>query len=196
MIMITSHIAGLFEVASLFFEKAVLADSSVSYLPRNCKNTESINYIITGTTIHRMALQFVRDLKNHCNISSGPAIMFGVIALSSNLFCLSQTVFRPAENRETILSVFLINSTLGYMFWINFTFQHMISSSESIPLTTYNTNWYETSIPTQKLLQLIILKSNRGFKFNILSVYAPSVEGFAVLLKASVSYFTVLLSLQ
>ncbi|XP_076390168.1 uncharacterized protein LOC143264893 [Megachile rotundata] len=57
MIMISSHIAGLFEVASFFIEKAVLADSSVSYLPRNCKNTESINYIITGTTIHRMALQ-------------------------------------------------------------------------------------------------------------------------------------------
>nr|XP_012144601.1 PREDICTED: uncharacterized protein LOC105662966 [Megachile rotundata] len=56
-IMVTSHIAGLFEVASLFFEKAVLAESSAPYLPRNCRNNETINYIITGTTVHRMALQ-------------------------------------------------------------------------------------------------------------------------------------------
>ncbi|XP_076389570.1 odorant receptor 43a-like [Megachile rotundata] len=155
MIMISSHIAGLFEVA-----------------------------------------RFVRDLNNLCNMSYGPAIIFGVIALSSHFFCLSQTVFRPADSRDTILSVFLINSTLGYMFCINFAAGNMISTAESIPLTTYNTNWYETSIPTQKLLQLIILNSNRGFKFSILSVYVPSVEGFAMLLKASVSYFTVLLSLQ
>nr|XP_012151412.1 PREDICTED: uncharacterized protein LOC105663923 [Megachile rotundata] len=136
MIMITSHIAGLFEVASLFFEKAVLADSSVSYLPRNCRNNESINYIIRGTTIHRMALQFVRDLNNHCNISYGPTIIFGVIALSSHSFCLSQTIFRAADSEETILSVCLINSTLGYMFWMNFAAGNMISMAESIPLTT------------------------------------------------------------
>ncbi|XP_076390161.1 uncharacterized protein LOC143264889 [Megachile rotundata] len=183
-IMITAHVAGLFAVASLFFEKAVLAESSAKYLPRNneriCRNNESINYIITGTTIHRMALEFVHDVNNYCNVVYGPAIIFGVIAMSCHFFCLSQTVFRPAESRETILSMFLINSTLGCLFCVNVAFQHMISSSESIPITTYNTNWYETSVPMQKFLQLIILNTNREFTFNILSVYAPSIEGFAV----------------
>ncbi|XP_076390176.1 odorant receptor 4-like [Megachile rotundata] len=98
--------------------------------------------------------------------------------------------------KETMLSLLLITSTLGYMFWVNLAAENMIDSAGSIPLSTYNTNWYETSVATQKLLQLIILNGNRGLMFNLLSIYVPSLEGFSVLLQTSVSYFTVLLSLQ
>ncbi|XP_076390160.1 uncharacterized protein LOC143264887 [Megachile rotundata] len=117
MIMISAHIAGLYGVASHYFQKAVLVETSAPCCRRDCSNKKSMPYIVNGVAVHQMTHQ-------------------------------------------------------------------------------YNTNWYETSIATQKLLQLIILNSNRGFKFNFMSIFAPSIEGFAVLLKSSVSYFTALLSMQ
>ncbi|XP_076389744.1 uncharacterized protein LOC143264802 isoform X2 [Megachile rotundata] len=196
MIMLSSHLAGLYEVASYYFEKAVLAELSAPYLPRDCSNYRSNTYIARGVILHRMARQFGHDASNQSKLSYIPAVIFGVIALSIHFFCLSQTVLQTVDIRETILSLLLIISTLGYMFWMNLAVEHIIEAVESISLRTYNTNWYETSIATQKLLQLIILNSNRGFEFNFMSVYTPSIEGFAVLLKTSVSYFTVLLSMQ
>ncbi|XP_076389955.1 uncharacterized protein LOC143264861 [Megachile rotundata] len=127
-----------------------------------------------------MVLQLVCDLNNHCKISYVPSIVLGVIALTSHFFCLSETIFRASDIRETILSVLLLISTLGYMFWVNLAFQYMIDSARSISLTTYSTNWYETSVATQKLLQLIILNSNNDLAFNFLSLYTPSINGFAV----------------
>ncbi|XP_076389953.1 uncharacterized protein LOC143264860 [Megachile rotundata] len=179
-ILIVSHIAGLFEIASYHFQKAILEESSALCPPRDCINYKNISYIISGVAIHRMALQFVHDFNDHCKISFVPAILFGVIALSSHLFCLSETVRDLSDVRETILSVLLLTSTLGYMFWMNIAFQYMIDSADSISLLTYNTNWYETSTATQKMLQLIILYSNKDLSFKFLSIYVPSANGFAV----------------
>ncbi|XP_076390170.1 uncharacterized protein LOC143264895 [Megachile rotundata] len=111
-----------------------------------------MSYIVSGVTVHRMARQFVRDVNNRCNKSYVPSIMFGVLALSIHLFCLSETVLRTTDIRETILSVLLIISTLGYMFWMNLVVEFVVDRARSIPLTTYSTNWYETSVSTQKLL--------------------------------------------
>ncbi|XP_076390159.1 uncharacterized protein LOC105662053 [Megachile rotundata] len=197
MIMISTHIAGLYGVTSYYFQKAVLVESSASCRRIDCANNKSMSYIVSGVTVHQMARQFARDVNNRCNKSYVPSIMFGVLALSIHLFCLSETVLRTIDIRETILSVLLIISTLGYMFWMNLVVEFVVDRARSIPLTTYSTNWYETSVSTQKLLQLIIVNGhNRGSVFNFLSVYVPSVEGFAVLLKASVSYFAVLLSVR
>ncbi|XP_076385446.1 uncharacterized protein LOC143264047 [Megachile rotundata] len=58
----------------------------------------------------------------------------------------------------------------------------------------YNTNWYETSIATQKLLQMVLLRSNNITAIR-LYIFDASLRGFSVLFQSSLSYFTVLLSL-
>nr|XP_012137310.1 PREDICTED: uncharacterized protein LOC105662055 [Megachile rotundata] len=56
-IMICLHVAGLFDVASYYYEKAVLSESVPSYRPQNSKNKEIVSYIATGVFFHRKALQ-------------------------------------------------------------------------------------------------------------------------------------------
>ncbi|XP_076386088.1 uncharacterized protein LOC143264148 [Megachile rotundata] len=60
----------------------------------------------------------------------------------------------------------------------------------------YNTSWYKTSVATQKLLQMVILRSNKGSTFKFYNMFDASLRGFSVLFQTSLSYFTVLVSLQ
>ncbi|XP_076390169.1 uncharacterized protein LOC143264894 [Megachile rotundata] len=123
-------------------------------------------------------------------------VLLGIISASINLFCLSVTVFQLSDIGEAIFSVLVLLATFGYMFWMNLAVEYIIDNASSIPIKTYNTNWYETSIATQKLLQMIILKSNKSVSFNFFSILTPSIGCFAMFVRVSVSYFTVLLSLQ
>nr|XP_012137305.1 PREDICTED: uncharacterized protein LOC105662050 isoform X1 [Megachile rotundata] len=177
-----------FIVLSYYFQKAILEESSALHHRRDWSNKKTMPYIANGVIVHQMARQFVHDVNNRCKVPYVLTIMCGVIALSLHFFCLSETVLRTADIRETILSVLLIISTLGYMFWLNLAVEFIIDSACSISLRTYSTNWYETSVATQKLLQLIILNSHKsGFVFNFLCVYVPSMEGFAVV--RTISYY-------
>ncbi|XP_076385711.1 uncharacterized protein LOC143264095 [Megachile rotundata] len=60
----------------------------------------------------------------------------------------------------------------------------------------YNTSWYETSVVTKKLLQMVILRSNKGSTFRFYNMFDASLRGFSVLFQTSLSYFMVLVSLQ
>ncbi|XP_076390164.1 uncharacterized protein LOC143264891 [Megachile rotundata] len=135
-IMIISHIAGLFHVASYQIQKAVLVETSASYLGQDSANIKSLSYIVRGVTAHRMGLQYIRDIQNYCSISYAPSIVFGVIVASIHLFCLSQTVFRVSDIRETMLSMIVITSILTFAFWVNLAAENMINSAGSIPLST------------------------------------------------------------
>ncbi|XP_076390167.1 uncharacterized protein LOC143264892 [Megachile rotundata] len=196
MIMINLYIAGLFRIASYYFEKAVLAESVASYHLRSCTNNETVSYLAIGVLVHGRALQRLHEGSEKVKVTYSILTLLGMINVSISLFCLSVTVLQLSDIRETLFSATVLIATLGYIFWLNFTVEYMIESASSISLTTYSTNWYETSITTQKLLQMIILKSNKSVSFSFFSIISPSIANFAVVLKAAVSYFTVLLSLQ
>ncbi|XP_076389495.1 uncharacterized protein LOC143264769 [Megachile rotundata] len=190
-----SHSAALFHIASYHFQKAVLEESTAYHL-QECTNRESFKEIINGVFAHRKAIQFLRRIYNHGKLPYSADLIFGIIALSCSLFCLSQTVLQFSDIGETLLSLIFILSITECMFIINLAVQYTIDSASSISTTTYNTNWYETTVATQKLLQMVIMKSNRHIDMSILAAYNPSIEGFITLSKAAISYFTVLLSLK
>ncbi|XP_076389494.1 uncharacterized protein LOC105662054 [Megachile rotundata] len=182
-IMICLHTAGLFDVASYYFEKAVLLESVSSYRPRKIKDKESINHIATGVLFHLRCLQDVHDTAERCKAVYSFITILGVITASISLFCLSVMVLQLSDIRETIFFVLVLIATFGYMFWLSLAVQYVIDSADSMPLKTYNTNWYETSIATQKLLQMIILKSNKSVSLNFFSILTPSIGCFAMVYK-------------
>nr|XP_012137309.1 PREDICTED: uncharacterized protein LOC105662054 [Megachile rotundata] len=135
-IMICLHVAGLFDVASYYFEKAVLLESVPSYRPRKIKDKESINHIATGVLFHLRCLQDVHDTAERCKAVYSFITILGVITASISLFCLSVMVLQLSDIRETIFFVLVLIATFGYMFWLSLAVQYVIDSADSMPLKT------------------------------------------------------------
>nr|XP_012137311.1 PREDICTED: uncharacterized protein LOC105662056 [Megachile rotundata] len=57
LIMLSWHIAGLFSIASYYFQKAVLQECAASGFPRDCKDNKGASYITSGVIVHWKALQ-------------------------------------------------------------------------------------------------------------------------------------------
>ncbi|CAK9830012.1 hypothetical protein ANTRET_LOCUS7257 [Anthophora retusa] len=62
-------------------------------------------------------------------------------------------------------------------------------------MNRYSNNWYESSIPLQKLLLIIMIRSMDSHNYNYFGFYSASIEGFSMLLKTSVSCFMMMISI-
>ncbi|XP_076644834.1 odorant receptor 49a-like [Halictus rubicundus] len=82
------------------------------------------------------------------------------------------------------------------VFFINLTGQELIDVSSNVFRQMYCGKWYDASISNQKTLLLIMCKCMRPASVAYSTLVNSSFETYASVLKASMSYFTVLYSLQ
>ncbi|XP_011707162.1 PREDICTED: odorant receptor Or2-like, partial [Wasmannia auropunctata] len=60
----------------------------------------------------------------------------------------------------------------------------------------YDGIWYNASIKVQKLLLLLIARSQKASRITIAKLYVINLEGFSKVMRTSVSYCTVMISLR
>ncbi|XP_050466662.1 uncharacterized protein LOC126859428 [Cataglyphis hispanica] len=123
-------------------------------------------------------------------------IIFGVLTLSFNIFQMFQ-VATSGYNAEQFLSQFIIvlACTL-YMFLSNFVGQEIINHNNEVYGTAYNICWYTAPLHIQKLILFLLQRGSKSFSLNVGGLFVASLECFATLLKTSVSYFTIMYSIQ
>ncbi|XP_024221443.1 putative odorant receptor 69a [Bombus impatiens] len=82
------------------------------------------------------------------------------------------------------------------MFHISNMCQQLLDYSNNLHTAIFHTNWYETSLTTQKLILNIMLRSSKPFLFSISGFYDGTLNSFLLFLKASISYFMMISSIQ
>ncbi|XP_011705120.1 PREDICTED: uncharacterized protein LOC105460373 [Wasmannia auropunctata] len=80
------------------------------------------------------------------------------------------------------------------MFTANYIGQRVIDHNNDVFIAAYNVQWYKTPLHIQKMILFLLQRGEKEFALNIGGVFDASIEGFATLVKASVSYFTVIYS--
>ncbi|KAH0944331.1 hypothetical protein HN011_002735 [Eciton burchellii] len=80
------------------------------------------------------------------------------------------------------------------MYIPNYYGQEITDHSNEMYLATYNISWYSSSLHIQKLVLLLLQRSNKSFILSIGKIFTGSLENFATLVNASVSYFTFMYS--
>ncbi|XP_018300362.1 uncharacterized protein [Mycetomoellerius zeteki] len=80
------------------------------------------------------------------------------------------------------------------MFLANYMGQIIMDHNNHVFLTAYNVQWYRTPLHVQKIILFLLQRDTKKFTLNIGGIIEGSVEHFASLVKASVSYFTVIYS--
>ncbi|XP_018300404.1 uncharacterized protein [Mycetomoellerius zeteki] len=82
------------------------------------------------------------------------------------------------------------------MFLANYTGQNIIDHNNYVFITAYSIQWYMTPIYIQKMILFLLQRGTKNFTLNLKGLFVGSFECFAMLVKASVSYFVVIYSTQ
>ncbi|XP_011883697.1 PREDICTED: odorant receptor 85b-like [Vollenhovia emeryi] len=117
------------------------------------------------------------------------------VALMSLSFCNAINALTSWEKLEIFLSSAVIFIELYCVFLGNYVGQNIIDSSTAISQATYNAHWYAAPLCMQKLIPLIIQRSNKHSVLTVGVLFDASLEGFATLLSTSISYVMVLQSM-
>ncbi|XP_020298584.1 LOW QUALITY PROTEIN: odorant receptor 13a-like [Pseudomyrmex gracilis] len=154
------------------------------------KNYDIIVYCIKW---YKHALNFFELL------SSTFATSF-LFVLGNTLVCLS---FTAAElivvdvQLDKIIRIIANNvAQLFHLLSLNLTSQLLIDSSNEFQTVIYSCNWYATSVRCRHLLRLTLLRASKPCQIKAGKMYVMSLETFSSILQVSISYFTVLTSMQ
>nr|XP_012228640.1 PREDICTED: odorant receptor 85f-like [Linepithema humile] len=183
---------GMFTIASYRIKQAM----RVNILQKNPKNTIIIyKKMIYAVDIHRKAMNYAEHVINNFEGSFFSLITISVCCLSLNLFEIFQTMSLKNID-QFLLHVVFIGIIVLYMFLANYAGQEITDHHNHVFSTAYSVQWYTAPLHTQKLILFLLQRTNKTFSLNIGGLFVASLQCFASLTSASMSYFTVIYSTQ
>ncbi|XP_050460194.1 uncharacterized protein LOC126856059 [Cataglyphis hispanica] len=184
---------GMFKITSYRVEQAM----TTKILENINLENQSMFYkeIIDAVKIHRKAIKFCEFASSTFKNTFILLIIAGVISLSLNIYEIFQNILN-GDKEAFLLYLLLTFTVLLYMFIANYGGQQVINHDNHVYSTAYNNQWYNAPLYAQKLTLFILLQGSKTCNLNIGGLIVASLECFATLTKASMSYFTVIYSMQ
>ncbi|XP_011704613.1 PREDICTED: odorant receptor 63a-like [Wasmannia auropunctata] len=188
----SKHACGMFKIASYRIEKAVNTPK-IDHL----KNEITMyREIIEAVDIHRKAIKSTAIFFSSFLQSRFVLIIFAVITLSLNLYGISETITIGHDFQDVMFHVLIVADIFLYMFILNYAGQEFTDCNDHIFLTSYNVRWYVAPLHVQKLILFLLQRGNKTVSLHFGMMFVLSLELFATLTKASISYFTLMCSIQ
>ncbi|XP_072756966.1 uncharacterized protein [Anoplolepis gracilipes] len=189
------YMCAMFTIASYRIEN-VMNQTQIfqNIIPQNSnlihKNIKS------AVDIHRKAMEFSTYLISKFEISFFFLIIIGVMIISLNIFRFFQIISSTCNIEELALTFLTGFWSLFYMFLANLVGQEITDHCNYIYAAAYNIRWYIVSPDLQKLILILLQRSNKTFGLKIGRLFIASIQCFATLANASLSYFTVMYSVR
>ncbi|XP_029168295.1 uncharacterized protein LOC114938470 [Nylanderia fulva] len=121
-------------------------------------------------------------------------VVIGVSSLSLNLFQFLRLIKTNKNILDSLLHGAMIFIHVAYMFLVNYVGQILIDRGKMLFKGTYNGMWYAAPLHTQKLVLFVMQNASFSIHVGYGNTLICSLEGFASLVNAAVSYFTVIYS--
>ncbi|XP_039311370.1 odorant receptor 13a-like [Solenopsis invicta] len=188
------HICGMFEIVSYRITCAL--DKSMSILSTLNKEDTIRVKLIDAIQIHQRTFEFFEYLTSTLSLSYFILVILGVVSLSINLFRLFQVATLPDQRKDLGPFVVFVSAHFYYMFVCNYMGQKIIDNSTDIFRKAYDTQWYTAPVQMQKILFFITQRSMKSCKIVMGGLYSASLEQFTTLASMSLSYFTIIYSVQ
>ncbi|XP_025270191.1 uncharacterized protein LOC112639656 isoform X1 [Camponotus floridanus] len=187
------HTCGMFRISSYRIRRAVHVNTL-----ENTKLKENLilKGIISAVNIHRQAMKLSGLLVSKIQTMLFCLIIIGVVSLSLNLFQIFQIASSGNDVKEFIFPILFVTVSVLYMFLANYVAQVIMDHNNDIFATVYDVKWHAAPLHIQKLLLFLLQRGAKDFTLSVGGLFVGSLECFATLGKASVSYFTVICSTQ
>ncbi|KAL6448888.1 hypothetical protein ACFW04_000559 [Cataglyphis niger] len=190
--MCIQHACAMFQITSYRIEcivnKRQMKSLAIS------KKSDTYKSIAKVIDIHLRAIKFVDSMKSIYEIIHLILIPIGVTLFSINLFRFCEYLVADTKDFGVIIMFWYVISNIGYLFINNYTGQQIIDHSNNVFKRICSTRWYATSLYMQKCLLMMMHRSMKSCTLSVASVFLPSLEGFATLTNASLSYCMVIYS--
>ncbi|XP_025073623.1 uncharacterized protein LOC105425382 [Pogonomyrmex barbatus] len=186
------HACGMFKIASYRIDRAI-------YILKDIRLPNEIlvyKNIVCAVDIHRKAMRFSIYLISKFEISFGVLIVVGVTSLSLNIFRIFQIILSEYDIKEFFICLIFVFMCTFYMFLVNLVGQQIIDHNNHVFITAYKIRWYIAPLNIQKMILFLLQRGNKSFGLTVGGLFIASLECFATLTNASVSYFTVTYSMQ
>ncbi|XP_067209638.1 odorant receptor 49b-like [Linepithema humile] len=110
--------------------------------------------------------------------------------------CCVMIVVRMGRSSEIIRYIALISLQSCRLFFNSWAGQEVIDHSTKISIAAYNGMWYDAPIKVQKMLMFLIARSQKVCRITLGKLYVISFQGFSMVMRTSLSYCTVMISLR
>ncbi|XP_028045664.2 putative odorant receptor 85d [Monomorium pharaonis] len=93
----------------------------------------------------------------------------------------------------------ILSANLGevlHMYLLCLLCQRLIDYSSGVREAIYNCDWYKMSIKSRYLVRFTLLRTTKPCQIKAGKMFLMSMENFSSILQVSLSYFTMLTSLQ
>ncbi|XP_032687819.1 uncharacterized protein LOC116851987 [Odontomachus brunneus] len=187
------HVCGMFKIA---YRIIVSIQVNVQY-NINVEDVIMIyKKIVYAINIHRKAMMICTLMMKEFEGIYCIIIVILVCGMSLNLYRIFQIISFENDRAKIFIHFGYVISILIYLFLGNYTAQQITDHNNDVYAAIYNTRWYVAPLHIQKLVLLLLQRGNKPFYLTIGKVFVASLEGFATLTSSSMSYFTVMYSVQ
>ncbi|RLU25592.1 ObirOr5-9E50 [Ooceraea biroi] len=189
-----TYSCGFCAIASYRIDQAIRITSDEV---TNRKNKSKINKKIShAVNIHHTTLEFIEFFLHNFEGTYTLLLAIVVICLSLHLFGLCQAILFADRMQEFVLHYTFTLSILICTLGGNYVGQAVTDHYNYIFLSAYNVRWYIAPLRVQRLIVFLLQKGTKPYSMKVGGLYTISLENFASLSTAAISYFTVLYSLQ
>ncbi|EZA54429.1 ObirOr5-9E44 [Ooceraea biroi] len=192
------HVCGVFSIASYNMEQTMMLNvhEKPNLWRRSRNKMEIIKKLRRAVHVHRIAIELSENFTTNFNATYFFIVGIVVICLSLNLYQIFQIVLHRSYVEELLLHLVFAAAMLVYSLVANYTGQEIIEHYNDMFTVAYNIRWYTAPVRIQRLILFLLQRSCKIYGLKIGGLFIASLEGFASLFTASISYFTVLYSTQ
>ncbi|EZA55132.1 hypothetical protein X777_05310 [Ooceraea biroi] len=189
----SSYFCGLFNIASYRIEQVMRINSDEI---TNRMNKREIDKTIShAIDIHRIAFKFTEVFLYNFKGTFFLLITLIVICLSLHLYGIFRTVCFVYRMEDFVKYCSFAVGALAFSLVNNCIGQAITDHHYYIFSSACNVRWYDAPVRSQRLILFLLQKGTKPYALKY-GFYTISLENFASLLSASLSYFTILCSIQ
>ncbi|RLU26115.1 ObirOr5-9E25 [Ooceraea biroi] len=189
-----TYFCGLFEIASYRIEQAMRINSDKV---TNRKDKRKIDKKIShAVDIHRAVVELTEFFIHNLEGTYILTMAIILICLSLNLFGIFHAVSFVFSMENFLLHCGCTLVILTASFGGNYAGQKITDHYNYIFSSAYNVRWYVAPVCVQRLILFLLQKGTKPYRMKFGGLYTTSLENFASLSTASISYFAVMYSIQ
>ncbi|CAL7951962.1 unnamed protein product [Xylocopa violacea] len=189
LVFVVQHACGLLAIAGHRFKCSL--DATIS--PTDCSkidNQELYRNVCYAISIHERAHAYINEIENTYAMNLFVQVGMVVLAFTMTLLKVASVTF----SLETYQYYGFVITQVVHMYFLTVQGQLVIDMHENIYRAGYEAFWYNGDVKVQALFLLVMRRNLTPPLLTAGGLIQLNLDSFAEILKASVSYFTVLKS--
>ncbi|XP_035720592.1 uncharacterized protein LOC118440936 [Vespa mandarinia] len=192
-VVFVQHACGLF--TAIGYQLRHIVDNNILLINLNPSKSNDKFYTNISKCIHRHqeAIQFANLLDKYYSTSF--FLVSGISMIGMSITGL-QAILNINKPKQFFQQMCVCYTTLIHVLFECVNGQRLIDHSSQMHEYLINTEWYRTSLRTRKGICFMLLRSQKSCTITAAKMFNISIETFTSIVRTSISYFTVLRSIQ